>query len=72
MEKEKVGLKGECVRFMLMNIQIAAMFNNQMLPEKSKETQLVARVAKRIISSNMDIPNIKTIKWTVRVVVSYC
>ncbi len=48
------------------------MFNNQMLPEKSKETQLVARVAKRIISSNMDIPNIKTIKWTVRVVVSYC
>lgn len=46
------------------------MFDNQMLPEKSKQTQLVARVAKQIITSNMDIPNIKTIKWTVRVVVS--
>ncbi len=42
-----------------------------MLPEKSQQTQLVARVAKRIINSNMDIPDIKTIKWTVRVVVSY-
>jgi len=47
------------------------MFNNQMFPEKSKETQLVARVARRIIASNMDIPSIKTIKWTVRVIVSY-
>ncbi len=41
-----------------------------MFPEKSKETQLVARVARRIIASNMDIPSIKTIKWTVRVIVS--
>ena len=47
------------------------MFSNQMLSEKSKQTQLVARVARRIIGSNMDIPDIKTIKWTVRVVVSY-
>ena len=41
-----------------------------MLPEKSKQTQLVARVARRIIAANMDIDEIKTIKWTVRVVVS--
>jgi hypothetical protein len=47
------------------------MFKDQMLPEKSKQTQLVARVARRIISSNMDIPDIKKIRWTVRVVVSY-
>jgi hypothetical protein len=47
------------------------MFDNQMLPEKSEQTQLVARVAKRIIASNMDIPDIKTIRWTARVVVSY-
>ncbi len=47
------------------------MFKDQMLPEKSKQTQLVARVAKRIITSNMDIPDIKKIRWTVRVVVSY-
>ena len=46
------------------------MFDNQMFPEKSNQTQLVARVAKRIIKSNMDIPEIQTIKWTVRVVVS--
>ena len=46
------------------------MFSNQMLPEKSKQTQLVARVARRIIGANMDIPEIRTIKWTVRVVVS--
>jgi len=48
--------------------KIATMFNNQMLPEKSKQTQLVANVARRIIATNMDIPEIKTIKWTVRVV----
>ncbi|CAF1331589.1 unnamed protein product [Adineta steineri] len=50
---------------------MASMFNNQMLPEKSKQTQQVARVARRIIASNMDIANIKTIKWTVRVVVTF-
>ncbi len=42
-----------------------------MLVEKSEQTQLVARVARRIISSNMDIPDIEKIRWTVRVVVSY-
>lgn len=47
------------------------MFNNQMLSEKSQETQLVARVAKRIIKANMDVPEIRTIKWTVRVVVCF-
>ena len=47
------------------------MFDNQMLPEKSRETQLVARVAKRIIQGNMDLPEIRRIKWTVRVVVSF-
>ncbi|CAF3842138.1 unnamed protein product [Adineta steineri] len=67
-------------RYMMMNIdylkqlsemekeKMASMFNNQMLPEKSKQTQQVARVARRIIASNMDIADIKTIKWTVRVV----
>ena len=51
-------------------LQIATMFANQMLPEKSKQTQLVARVAKRIIHANLDIPVLKTIPWSVRVVVS--
>jgi len=41
-----------------------------MLDEKSKQTQLVARVAKKIITSNIDIPEIKRIRWSVRVVVS--
>ncbi len=42
-----------------------------MLPEKSQQTQRVARVARRIIGSNLDIPEIKTIKWSVRVIVSF-
>lgn len=42
-----------------------------MLPEKSRETQLVARVAQKIIQGNMDVPEIRRIKWTVRVVVSF-
>jgi hypothetical protein len=42
-----------------------------MLPEKSQQTQRVARVARRIIGSNMDIPEITTIKWTARVIVSF-
>jgi hypothetical protein len=41
-----------------------------MLPEKSKQTQLVAKIARRIIASNSDIPDISLIKWSVRVVVS--
>ncbi|CAF3374508.1 unnamed protein product [Rotaria sp. Silwood1] len=67
-------------RFMLMNAEqltimsdlekekIATMFSNQMLPENSKQTQLVARVAKQIIGANMDIDSIRNIKWSVRVV----
>ncbi len=42
-----------------------------MLPEKSQQTQRVARVARRIIGSNLDIPEIKTIKWSARVIVSF-
>jgi len=42
-----------------------------MLPEQSKQTQLVARVARRLIGSNMDIPEVVNIKWSVRVIVSY-
>jgi hypothetical protein len=42
-----------------------------MLPEKSQQTQRVARVASRIIGSNLDIPEIKTIKWSARVIVSF-
>ncbi len=40
------------------------------MPEKSKQTQIVAKVARRILGSNMDISEVKSIKWTVRVVVS--
>ncbi|CAF3977765.1 unnamed protein product [Rotaria sp. Silwood2] len=58
-------------RFIMMNdeqLTIATMFSNQMLPENSKQTQLVARVARQIIGANMDIGNIRNIKWSVRVV----
>lgn len=48
--------------------KIASMFRDEMLNEKSKQTQLVARVAKKVITSNMDVPEIRRIKWTVRVV----
>jgi hypothetical protein len=46
------------------------MFSNKMMPEKSKQTQIVAKVARRIIASNMDISEIQSMKWSVRVVVS--
>ncbi|CAF3637418.1 unnamed protein product [Rotaria sordida] len=67
-------------RFMMMNAEhltlmsdmekekIAKMFSDQMFPEHSKQTQLVARVARRIIGANMDLDNIRNIKWTARVV----
>lgn len=67
-------------RYMIMNMEqlkvlsdmekenIAKEFQNKMLPEGSKATQVVAKVAKRILTANMDIPQIKAIKWSVRVV----
>ena len=51
-------------------IQMAQTFSNQMYEVNSKPTQLVVRVVKRLLTANMDIPELKTIKWTVRVVVS--
>jgi hypothetical protein len=42
-----------------------------MLPTNSKQTQLVAKVARKIIAANLDIPDVKNIKWSVRVIVSY-
>lgn len=41
-----------------------------MLPSDSKHTQFVSRVAKRILAANDDIPEIKSVKWSIRVVVS--
>ena len=48
---------------------MAETFSNQMYEAKSKPTQLVVRVVKRLLSANMDIPELTTIKWTVRVIV---
>ncbi|CAF5214792.1 unnamed protein product, partial [Rotaria magnacalcarata] len=38
-----------------------------MMPENSKQTQLVAKVTKKIISANADLPNVRSTKWSVRV-----
>lgn len=42
-----------------------------MLSEDSKQTQCVVRVVRKLIGANLDIPNVKNIKWTVRVIVSF-
>ncbi|UJR15858.1 hypothetical protein I4U23_002784 [Adineta vaga] len=67
-------------RYMMMNLEqlkylsqeeterMAAMYSNQMYTSESKPTQLVAKIAKRLIHANMDIPELRTIKWTVRVI----
>ncbi|CAF3416917.1 unnamed protein product [Rotaria socialis] len=51
----------------LQKEELAKTYANHMMPENSKETQLVAKVAKKIISANVDLPNVRSIKWTIRV-----
>ncbi|CAF3880014.1 unnamed protein product, partial [Rotaria magnacalcarata] len=51
----------------LQNEELAKTYAGRMMPENSKQTQLVAKVTKKIISANADLPNVRSTKWSVRV-----